>query len=98
MLEFSDFSPYFMLVGKSHSKNDDTGIEKVFLHFIFKLSNGTGFGTFRTTKEKVKLEKIISDDDLVIGGIYDVRTDKFLNDKKELITFLKDVRLVRKSA
>ena len=96
MFKLNDFSPYFMLVGKSFSKDKDTGLEKVYLHFIYQLSNGDGYGTYRTTKDSQKLNKIIPESDLVLGGVYDVRTDKFLNDKHQLITFLKDLRLVNK--
>lgn len=96
MLNFNDFGNYFMLVGFSLSRNQETGKEKIYLHFIYKLNNGSGYGTFRTTKEKDKLFAICPEKDFHIGGIYDIRTDKFLNEKKELITFLKDIRLVKK--
>lgn len=96
MFKLNDFSPYFMLVGKSVSKDKDSGAEKVYLHFIYQLSNGDGYGTYRTTKDSLKLKNIIPESDLVLGGVYDVRTDKFLNDKNQLITFLKDIRLVNK--
>lgn len=96
MLNFNDFGRNFMLVGFSISRNNDK--EKVYLHFLYQLDNGKGYGTFRTSSEKERLFKMCPEKDFYLGGIYDVRTDKFLNDDKQLVTFLKSVSLIRKDA
>ena len=97
MFNFNDFGSNFMLVGFSAS-HQENGKEKIYLHFLYKLTNGSGYGCFRTSSEKERLFKMCPEKDFVIGGIYDVRTDKFLNEEKQLITFLKDIRFVRKEA
>ena len=94
---FNDFGSYFMLVGMSCSKQEN-GKEKIYLHFLFQLKNGSGYGCFRTSSEKERLFKMLPEKDFHLGAVYNVVTDKFLNEKKELITFLKDINLVREKA